>query len=299
MYDLIIIGAGPAGITAAIYAARKNLKLLVLSEQLGGQVIYNLSVENYTGFQEISGAELVQKFNQHLENFKFDFIEEKAISIVPGQQGFKVKTSPDTYESKSVIVSTGTSPKQLGVKGEKEYRNRGISYCATCDAPLFSGKKVAVIGGGNHALYTAIQLESIASHIYVLNSEKQLSGKPKLIEKIKDSNKTTIINQAQIIEITGKDLVQGLRYQQGANSRSLSLEGIFISIGYRPQTDFVKELVKLNENGEIVVDTKNSTSREGVFAAGDCTNYPYKQIIIAAGQGASAVLSSYEYLNNL
>ncbi|MDZ7838602.1 MAG: FAD-dependent oxidoreductase [Actinomycetota bacterium] len=142
MYDLIIIGAGPAGITAAIYAARKNLKLLVLSEQLGGQVIYNLSVENYTGFQEISGAELVQKFNQHLENFKFDFIEEKAISIEPGQKGFEVKTSQAAYEGKSVIVSTGTSPKKLGVKGEKEYRNRGISYCATCDAPLFSGKRL-------------------------------------------------------------------------------------------------------------------------------------------------------------
>ncbi|MDZ7838601.1 MAG: FAD-dependent oxidoreductase [Actinomycetota bacterium] len=160
-------------------------------------------------------------------------------------------------------------------------------------------KKVAVIGGGNHALYTAIQLQSIASHVYVLNSEEELSGKPKLIEKIKESSKTTIINQAQIIEITGKDLVQGLRYRQKKNSRSLSLEGVFINIGYQPQTDFVKKLVNLNDNGEIIINAKNGTSREGVFAAGDCTSYPYKQIIIAAGQGASAVLSSYEYLNNL
>jgi len=298
-YDLGIVGAGPAGITAAIYAARKNLRFIVIGKQLGGQVIYSLSVENYTGFQEISGAELVQKFKEHLDQFKFDFLEEEATTIVPEEGGFKVGTAAGCYSLKAAIIATGTSPKRLNVGGEQEYRNRGISYCATCDGPLFKDKRVAVIGGGNHALYSAIQLESIGSHMYILNPEPQLSGKQKLIDKLEKSKKATIVNNAQVLEITGEQMVNGLRYRQDGDSRLLKLEGIFIDIGYEPQTGFLKGLVDLNRKGEIIIDGQNRTSMDGIFAAGDCTNYPYKQIVVAAGQGASAALSAYKYITNL
>jgi thioredoxin reductase len=221
------------------------------------------------------------------------------MSLTVNRKGVKVKTSKEEYSSRAVVISTGASPKQLGAKGEQEYKNRGISYCATCDAPLFSGKKVAVIGGGNHALYAAIQLEGICSQVYVLTGEEKLTGSQKLIDKIKKSPKVDIVTKAQILEIKGKELVNGLVYKQADKVQNIEVEGVFINIGYQPQTGFVQNMVELNAKGEIIVDIKNRTSREGIFAAGDCTNYPYKQIITAAGQGASAVLSAYEYLNNL
>ncbi|MGM0365916.1 MAG: NAD(P)/FAD-dependent oxidoreductase [Actinomycetota bacterium] len=299
MYDLSIIGAGPAGITAAIYAARKNIRFNVIGKELGGQVTYNLTVENYTGFQEISGAELVQKFNQHIDQFNFDFVEEEAVAVTSEEEGFKVATAGASYKVKSAIIASGTSPKKLNVAGEQEYRNRGISYCVTCDGPLFRERKVAVIGAGNHALYSAIQLESIASHVYVLNPETKLGGKQKLIEELEQSSRVTIINKARVLEITGDQLVNGLRYKQNSHARRLKVEGVFINIGYEPQTEFLKGLVDLNRQGEIIIDWQNRTSTKGIFAAGDCTNYPYKQIIVAAGQGASATLSAYKYLKGL
>ncbi len=298
-FELGIIGAGPAGITAAIYAARKNLKFIVIAKELGGQVTYNLSVENYTGFQEVSGTDLVEKFRQHLEQFKFDFIEEEAVSVIGAEEGYKISTPEASYKAAAAIIATGTSPKKLNIAGEEEYRNKGISYCVTCDGPLFKDREVAVIGGGNHALYSAIQMEGIASHVYILNSEKKLQGKGKLVEKLQKSNKATIINNAKILEIKGDQLVNSIKYSQNSRFHTLGIGGIFINIGYEPQTGFLKGLTDLNQKGEIIIDWSNSTSRKGIFAAGDCTNYPHKQIIVAAGQGASATLGAYQYISSL
>ncbi|MFO7929704.1 MAG: FAD-dependent oxidoreductase [Candidatus Humimicrobiaceae bacterium] len=297
IYDLVVIGTGPAGITASIYAARKKLKLLVITRELGGQVIYNLSVENYTGFQEISGAELVQKFKNHLEEFKFEYVEEEAKSLQK-EKHFITQAGNKSFGSRAVIISTGTKPKALNIKGEKEYKNKGISYCATCDAPLFSGKTVAVIGSGNHALYSAVQLLEIAKKLYVLSPQGKLKGKQVLVDKVKGDKKAEIIEGAEILEITGKQLVSGLKYKAGGKTDKIDVQGIFINIGYEPQTGFLGSLVDLNHNKEIIIDRFNNTSLKGAFAAGDCTNYPYKQIIVAAGQGASATLSAYQYLSN-
>ncbi len=299
MYDLGIIGAGPAGITAAIYAARKNMNFIIIGKELGGQVVYNLTVENYTGFQEISGTDLVTKFRKHLDIFNFDFVEEEAVGLAFEKKGLKISTTGSSYLADSAIIATGTSPKKLDVPGEEEYRNRGISYCVTCDGPLFKGMDVAVIGGGNHALYSAISLQSIASHVYILNPEPHMGGKDELVQRLLESKKVTILDKVDIVEIKGGQLANAIIYKQNSSAGTLKIKGIFISIGYEPQTVFLKGLLDLNHKGEIMVDRQNMTSREGVFAAGDCTDYPFKQIIVAAGQGASATLSAYNYIKGL
>jgi NADH-dependent peroxiredoxin subunit F len=296
-YDLIIIGAGPAGITAAIYAARKKINFLIIAKEIGGQVIENLVIENYTGYQEISGLELIERFEEHLREFKFDLVTAHVDSVKYGKS-FEVTAAQKKYRAKSVLICTGAVPKYLGAEGEKSYKNRGLSYCATCDGPLFAGKDVAIIGGGNTAVTTALQMEKIASKIYLIDSAKKLSADAVLVEKIMASDKLEIYHSAKVKSIYGDKFVKGLEIMWKNQQIHLKAEGIFINIGYEPATDFVKELVLRNAKNEIIVDQLNHTNVKGLFSAGDCSDIAYKQIIIAAGHGATASLSINHYLLN-
>jgi len=296
MYDLIIIGAGPSGITAAVYAARKKMDFLVLTDDIGGQTIWSSNVENYTGYQFITGAELAQKFEQHLRQYDIAVREnEPVISLEKNNGFFTATTAKAAYQSRAVIIASGKRSRELGVSGEKEFRNKGLTYCATCDGPLFNGKDVAVVGNGNSALDAALQLARISPRVYIINNVSALVGDSVMREKVGSSKNATVINDATVTAILGDKLVTGIRIKRNNSQREIPVQGVFVEIGLIPNSDFVS-LVKKNDLGEIEVDCRNSTSLEGIFAAGDITSVPEKQIIIAAGEGAKACLSAFRYL---
>jgi NADH-dependent peroxiredoxin subunit F len=297
IYDLIIIGAGPAGITASIYAARKMLNFMVISKDVGGQVVITSKVDNYTGYQEISGAELVKKFDEHLKQFKFDFKMNEVQKIEKINGNFLIKANNQDFQSKTLIIATGAKPKMLKAKGEVEFKNRGVTYCATCDAPLFSGRDVAVIGSGNSALDAVLQLINIANKIYLLVRGDSLKGDRVMIEKVKANPKVDILYNSIVTEIIGEKLVKSLKINKNDSVSQIEVQGVFIEIGYIPNTEFLKDFVQVNAEGEIIVDSNNRTNIPGVFAAGDCTDVSYKQIIIAAGEGSKAAISVFDYLS--
>jgi len=296
MYELIIIGAGPAGITASIYAARKRMRVLVIAKDIGGQAALSSDVENYTGYQYITGAELTRKFEEHAREFGVEFVQEEVVGIERADGWFRVKTREGTYESRTVIIATGARPRKLNVPGEEEFKNRGVTYCATCDAPLFAGRDVAVVGGGNSGLDATLQLMRIANRIYLIEAGPRLRGDEIMREKVERSDKVTVLTNARVVEIVGDRFVTGIVVEREGKRETLRVQGVFVEIGYIPNSDFVADFVKLNERGEIIVDERCRTSVDGVFAAGDVTSVPQKQIIVAAGEGAKAALSAYEYL---
>ncbi|MEM2447193.1 MAG: FAD-dependent oxidoreductase [Candidatus Bathyarchaeia archaeon] len=296
IYDLIIVGAGPAGITAAIYAARKKMDFLVLTTNIGGQVTYSSQVENYTGFQYITGEELASKFYEHLRQYSFDLKMEEVKRIEPHDGVFAVKTDSANYLGRTVIVATGRRPRELNVPGEREFKNRGVTYCATCDAPLFEGMDVAVVGGGNSGLEAVLQLTKIASKIYLIEIMPQLKADPILIEKALSSDKVEVWTSTRVLEIAGEKTVNGVRVQRGSETVLLPVRGVFVEIGSIPNSEIV-DFVDKNQWGEIIVNCACETSYPGVFAAGDVTNVPEKQIIVAAGEGCKAALSAYRYLS--
>ena len=298
MYDLIIAGAGPAGITAAVYAARKKMKTLVITKNIGGYAASSAAVENYIGYQFISGAELAKKFEEHLKSFDVEIKENSEVLCIRKLENhFKVETDKGEYECLTAIVATGRKPRLLGVPGEVAFKNRGVTYCATCDAPLFAGKDVAVIGGGNSAMDATIQLMSIANKIYLININNNLAGDEIMIEKIKKSDKVEILNNTKAKEIMGDKFVNNIKLQVNKSiERILDVQGVFIEIGSMP----VKGPgcgVNTNEKDEIIVNERCETDVPGLFAAGDVTDVPEKQIIVAAGQGAIASLSAFKYLS--
>ncbi len=296
MYDLIIIGAGPAGITAAVYAARKRMELLVITRDIGGQAAWSGDVENYTGYQFITGPELAMKFEEHMRKYNIALKEkESALEIKKTGNTVSVKTDKDTYLAKAVIIASGKRTRELGVPGEKEFKNKGLTYCATCDGPLFSGKDVAVIGGGNSTLDAALQLIKIAKHVYLVNITEQLGGDEVMRESLKKSDKATIFNQAQVTAVLGDKFVSAIKIKRQGKEENLSVQGVFVEIGLIPNSDCAAEVEK-NKLGEIKINCHNETSLPGVFAAGDVTDVPEKQIIIAAGEGAKATLSAFRYL---
>jgi len=274
IYDLIILGAGPAGITASVYAARKKLEFLVITVDVGGQAALSGDIENYTGYQFITGPDLALKFQEHMDSFGIKVTMPEGAREI-GKLGQLVKTVTDKaeYFSKSLIIATGKHPRQLNVEGEKEYKNKGVTYCATCDGPLFNGKKVAVIGGGNSALDAILQMMNISPEVHIVNIASQLTGDPVMIEKVNDSS---AVQHDKIF--------------------NLDVEGVFIEIGLIPNAEFAGCLEQ-NKWGEIIVDCYNKTSVEGIFAAGDVTNVPEKQIIIACGEGSKACLTAFKYLS--
>jgi len=296
MYDLIIIGAGPAGITASVYAARKGMRLLVISRDIGGQAAWSGDVENYTGYQFISGPELAAKFEEHLRRFQLELREgETVIDISKDGEQVVVRTSENLYQSKTAIISSGKSSRELNVPGEKEFKNKGLTYCATCDGPLFLGKKVAVIGGGNSALDAAIQLMRIARHVYVINNSEELGGDSLMREKVLAAANVTVYNHTRVKAVLGEKFVGALVIHGKGSEEKLGVEGVFVEIGLIPNSQFAGGIQK-NEIGEIKVNSLNETSAPGIFAAGDVTDVAQKQIIIAAGEGAKAALSAFNYL---
>lgn len=254
-------------------------------------------VENYTGYQFITGPELAIKFKEHLDNFKFDLLEgAEAAKVEKDGANFKVKTSDGkTYNSKTLIIASGKRPKMLNVPGEAEFKNRGVTYCATCDGPIFANKEVAVIGGGNSALDAALQMMNIASKVYLINIREKLSGDAVMQEKVSASPKVEILNGTKTLEISGDKFVKGIKVETKGTAREISVQGIFVEIGLIPNSEFI-DLVKKNKNKEIMVNIAAEASEPGVFAAGDVSDVPEKQIIVAAGEGSKALLSAFKYL---
>lgn len=284
--------------TAAVYAARKKLKSLIITKNFGGQTLESAAVENYLGYQYITGPELVGKFQEHVNQFNID--KEMSLVETLRHEGdfFVVGTqSGKSFKSKAVIIASGKTPRRLEILGEKEFLGRGVSYCATCDAPLFSGLDVAVIGGGNSALSAAAQLSSIANKVYVIVRSK-IRADEIITEKVREAENVTFYVGYVPTLIKGEIMVSSLVIEERATKKKLELsaQGVFVEVGAIPVSEFASELVELNEASEIKVNCKAETSTPGIFAAGDVTDVPEKQIIIAAGEGAKAALSAYDYL---
>ena len=296
MFDLVIVGAGPAGIAASIYAARKKMKFLVIAKDIGGQAAWSGDIENYIGYQFITGPELVGKFEEHMREYNIELKEnEKVIELRRRNDGIWLKTDKGDYEAKTAIIASGKRSRELGVPGELEFKNRRLTYCATCDAPLFAEKEVAVIGGGNSALDAVLQLIQIAKHIYLINVTLALGGDAIMREKVVNSEKVSILNSTRVTAVLGDKMVTGIKIEREGKEETLPVQGIFVEIGLIPNSEFAKELEK-NELGEINVNCRTETSIPGIFAAGDVTDVPQKQIIVAAGEGAKAALMAFRYL---
>ena len=296
MFDLIIIGAGPAGITASVYAARKEMGLLVITKDIGGQAAWSGDIENYIGYQFITGPELVGKFEEHMRKYEIELKEnEEVLELKRKDDGVWVKTDKGAYEAKTAVIASGKRSRELGVPGELEFKNRGLTYCATCDAPLFAEKDVAVIGGGNSALDATLQLIRIAKHIYLINITPTLTGDAVMREKVRESKKVTILNNTQVTAVLGERMVSGIKIRKQEKEETLPVQGVFVEIGLISNSEFAKELEK-NGLGEIRVNCRSETSIPGIFAAGDVTDVPAKQIIVATGEGAKAALGAFAYL---
>jgi alkyl hydroperoxide reductase subunit F len=299
IYELIIIGAGPAGITASVYAARKRMDFLVLTEDIGGQTAWSGDIENYTGYQFITGADLTAKFEEHIKKYNVPLREnEKVIEARKDGDIIGVNTAKGAYKAMSVVIASGKKSKQLNVPGEEEFKGKGLTYCATCDGPLFANKDVVIVGGGNSALEAAIQLIKIAKKIHIVNITPELGGDPIIREKVVKSDKVTVMNNSRVTAILGDNFVNRVKVKTENEDKELEVQGVFVEIGLDPNSVFADGINK-NEKGEIIVNCRNETNVSGIFAAGDVTDVPEKQIIIAAGDGAKASLGAFRYTSKL
>ena len=301
-FDVLVVGGGPAGAAAAIYAARKGIRTGVVAERFGGQVMDTLAIENFISVKETDGPKLAAALEQHVKEYDVDVMSlQRAEALVPGQDGLTMVrlASGATLKSRSVILATGARWREMNVPGEKEYRGKGVAYCPHCDGPLFKGKRVAVIGGGNSGVEAAIDLAGIVAHVTLLEFDGKLRADAVLQKKLASLPNVTVITQALTTEVVGDgEKVTALVYQDRATGdrQTVQLAGIFVQIGLLPNTDWLKGVVELSGRGEIEVDARGQTSVPGVFAAGDCTTVPYKQIIIAMGEGAKASLGAFDHL---
>lgn len=301
-YDLVIIGGGPAGITAGIYAGRQQLKTLLITKEFGGQMAKKATeVCNYPGFENISGVELIERFTQHLE--KQESVEIKFTEVEKVEKKNNVFTittiENEKVQSRAVIIATGADPRPLEAKGEKEFIGKGVGYCVTCDGPLFKDKAVAVVGGGNSGFEAAIFMAKYASKIYILEFGPEPKADQENKNEVEGIKKIEVITNAAVKEIKGKSFVDSLVYYDAVSKRDKTLEvaGVFIEIGTQPATSLVKGLVNFTKRDEIIVEPENfSTKTPGLFAAGDDNSGPYKQIVTAAGEGCKAALAAYDYL---
>jgi len=303
IYDLIIIGGGPAGISAGIYAIRKKLNTLLVTKEFGGQMNKAHEIDNWPGTPMIKGPDLVKKFVGHLKKFEIEIKEGKNVrEVKKAGEGFEVVLEDgEKLEAKTIIIASGKNPRPLKVPGEDKFLGKGVTYCSVCDTPLFKNKYVVVIGGGNAGLDTALDLTKYANKIYVLEFGKKFRGDESTQEKLKASGKVEMITNAATKEIKGDKFVESLVYEDKkiSKAKELKVQGVFVEIGYVPSSGFIKDLVEFNKRGEIVINPKdNSTKAPGVFATGDVTDVVYKQIIIAAGEGVKAALSVYNFLQN-
>ncbi len=300
VFDLLVVGGGPAGSAGAIYAARKGIRTGVVAERFGGQVLDTMGIENFISVKETEGPKLVAALEQHVKSYEVDVMNlQRASALVPGDVIEVKLESGASLKAKSVVIATGARWRELNVPGEKEYRNKGVAYCPHCDGPLFKGKRVSVVGGGNSGVEAAIDLAGIVGHVTLLEFDAKLRADEVLQRKLRSLPNVTVITDAQTTEVTGDgSKVNGMRYtdRKTGESKSIELEGIFVQIGLLPNTDWLKGTVALSSRGEIEVDAKGQTSVPGVFAAGDVTTVPYKQIIIAMGEGSKAALSAFDHL---
>ena len=303
-YDVLIVGGGPAGAAAAVYAARKGIRVGVAAERFGGQTNDTLAIENYISVQETDGPKFAAALEAQTRSYGVDIMNlQRADKIIPAAQpgGLTevVLANGGSLKAKTVILSTGARWRNVNVPGEAEYKNKGVAYCPHCDGPLFKGKRTAVIGGGNSGVEAAIDLAGVVAHVTLIEFADQLKADAVLVNKLKSLSNVTIHTNAQTTEITGADgKVNGLKYKDRATNveHLVPLEGVFVQIGLVPNTEWLKGTVELSKFGEIVVDAKGHTNVPGVFAAGDCTTVPYKQIVIAAGDGSKAALSAFDHL---
>ena len=300
MYDLIIIGGGPGGVAAGVYAARKKMKTLLITDSFGGQSVVSADIQNWIGTKSISGFDLGKSLEEHLRAQEgVEIIDDDLVASVAKQGvGFLVTTKGGkTFETKYILLASGSRRKRLGVPGEDKFEGKGVVYCSICDAPLFGGKTVAVVGGGNSALEAVIDSVPYASKIYLLVRSEVLKGDPVTQDKINSNPNVKIIWNALVEEVTGADVVEGVRYKDAKTGevKNLALDGVFVEVGLTPNSDFVKDLVKLDAYGEVIVDpATQETSEPGVFAAGDVTNVPYKQNNISVGDAVKSVLAIYD-----
>jgi NADH-dependent peroxiredoxin subunit F len=299
-YDMLIVGGGPAGAAAAIYAARKGIRVAVAAERFGGQVLDTMGIENLISVKETEGPQLARALEQNVRANEVPIFDlQRATELVPGDMHRLRFESGATLEARAVILSTGARWRDLGVPGEKEYRNKGVAYCPHCDGPLFKGRDVAVVGGGNSGVEAAIDLAGIVKHVTLIEFADTLRADAVLVNKLRSLANVKIITSAQSTEVVGNGTqVTALRFKdRGTGAQhELALAGIFVQIGLVPNTDWLKGTVKLSARGEIEVDARGQTSVPGVFAAGDCTTVPYKQIVIAMGEGSKAALGAFEHM---
>jgi alkyl hydroperoxide reductase subunit F len=298
-FDVLVVGAGPAGASAAIYAARKGIRTGIVAERFGGQILDTLGIENFIGTKYTEGPKLAASLEEHVKDYDVDIMNGQRAKNLTKSDLFEVELENGAVvKSKTVILSTGARWRNIGVPGEKEFKNKGVAYCPHCDGPLFKGKNIAVIGGGNSGIEAAIDLAGVVNHVTVLEFLPELKADTVLQELLYSLPNVTVLKNVQTKEITGKDKVDGLTYMDRATGEThhIDLEGVFILIGLAPNTDWLGDTVERNPFGEILVDSHGATSLPGVFAAGDCTNSPYKQIIISMGSGATAALGAFDYL---
>jgi NADH-dependent peroxiredoxin subunit F len=300
-FDVLIVGGGPAGAAAAVYAARKGIRTGVASERFGGQVLDTLGIENFVSVKETEGPKFALALEEHVRHYDVDIMNlqrAKALAPVDGQIEVQLESGA-SLKSKTVIITTGARWRNINVPGEHEYRNKGVAYCPHCDGPLFKGKRVAVIGGGNSGVEAAIDLAGIVGHVTLIEFDTQLRADAVLQKKLGTLANVRVITNAQTTEITGNgQTANGLAYKDRASGEEqrVELEGVFVQIGLVPNTEWLKGTVELSRHGEIIVDARGQTSLPGVFAAGDATTVPFKQIIIAAGDGAKAALGAFDHL---
>jgi len=299
-YDVLIVGGGPAGAAAAIYAARKGIRTGLLAERFGGQVMDTLAIENFISVKATDGPKLVMGLEEHVKDYDVDVMNlQRATQLIPGDLVEIKLDNGASVKSKSVILATGARWREMNVPGEQEYRGKGVAYCPHCDGPLFKGKRVAVIGGGNSGVEAAIDLAGIVGHVTLLEFDGQLRADAVLQRKLFSLPNVTVIVKALSTEVTGNgEKVNGLVYKDRDTDevKRIELDGIFVQIGLLPNTDWLKGTIDLSNRGEIEIDAKGQTSVPGVFAAGDCTTVPYKQIVIAMGAGATASLAAFDHL---
>lgn len=304
IYDLIIIGGASAGLSAAIYAARKKLNFILLTDKVGGQSLLTDGIENYPGFKSISGQELVKKMEEQALALGAKIQEKKLVkSVRKIDKIFEIETHDgEKHQTKTIIVASGKHPRPLNVPGEKELTGKGVSYCSICDAPLFQNVPVAVIGGGNSGLESTVDSVPYASRIYILEFGPKIIGDEKTQEKLRKTGKVEFITNVQVLKVIGEKFVDSLIYKKriSGEEKELKVKGIFVNVGQIPSARFVESFLELNQQGEIAIDHKtNQTSVEGIFAAGDVTDIKYKQCVVAAAEGAKSALSAYNYLQGL
>lgn len=304
LYDILIIGGGPAGLNAALYSKRKGANVGIITKDVGGQVVDTSVVENYLGYSSISGEGLMKKFVEHVKDLDVPIAEYSTVESLKVSDDLSIKevilSDGSSYRAKSIILATGSKPRKLNVPGEVEFTGKGVAYCAICDGPLFADTEVIVAGGGNSAVEAAIDLAKIASKVTIVHRSEFRADKI-LIDQLNKLDNVEIHLNTQIQEVFGEKIMSGVKVLDKSTEEvyTIPANGIFVEIGYLPNNDPFKELIKLNERGEIIVDKYGETNIKGIFAAGDSTDTPYKQIIMSAADGAKCALSANDYLNTL